>query len=60
MWPNSGYADVGEVGFFDNHPIFGIAGPTYDVMGNWFPGGVNGDISVEEAIQGAREEISMM
>ena len=61
MWPNSGYADVGEVGFFEpNHPIFGIAGPTYDVMGNWFAGGVNGDISAEEAIQGAREEIESM
>ena len=61
MWPNKGYADVGEVGFFEpNHPIFGIAGPTYDVMGNWFQGGVNGDISVEEAIQGAREEIEAM
>ena len=29
-------------------------------MGNWFQGGVNGDISVEEAIQGAREEIEAM
>ena len=61
MWPNSGYADVGAVGFFEpSHPVFGIAGPTYDIMGNWLIGGVNGDISVEEAIEGAREEIEAL
>ena len=59
MWPSGAFSDVGEIAFMEpNHPVFGIAGPIYEVLGNWLVGAVNGDISAEEFIENTRSEIN--
>ena len=59
LWPSGAFADIGEIAFFEpNHPVFGIAGPIYDVLGSWIVGAVNGDISPEEFVENTQMEIN--
>lgn len=59
LWPSSTYADIGEIAFFEpNHPVFGIAGPIYDVLGSWIVGAINGDISADEFVENTQMEIN--
>ena len=41
-----------------DHPVFGIAGPIYDVLGSWIVGAVNGDISADEFVENTQMEIN--
>ena len=59
LWPSGAFADVGEIAFFEpDHPVFGIAGPIYDVLGSWIVGAVNGDISADEFVENTQMEIN--
>ncbi len=59
MQPNATYAVLGDNAFFDpKSPLAGAAGsPIYDAVNQYFVPAVNGQLSVEEAVQMFTEDL---